>query len=349
MTTTLLDATRTCGISGDRWHREQPAGPAHKLLLRVVLRLRFRVRTIKEKSYDLLEDFFADVHSAVDAIGPLNPIYFANSDFPQLSFSTIAELDVGVRDLAIEEAAEYLARIGVPREKLRVTGIPIDPLFAAPLNRFEARKRLGLDADAAVILISAGGHGVGPLEQLVRDLLTLQRPWQIVAIAGKPEKIRRRLEELAKEAGKLPRGSPKLCPVGFTTEMDKYMAAADLMVGKTGGLTTSEALSCSLPMALIEPIPGQEERNADHLLEAGAAIRCNNLPAAAWKIAALLDDSRPLGEDAGRREEPGPARRRHRRRCPPAGRLRTRGKRQGEAVRDANAADGQVQCDDIHC
>jgi len=256
--------------------------------------LRFRVRTIKEKSYDLLEDFFADVHSAVDAIGPLNPIYFDNSDFPQLSFSTIAELDVGVRDLAIEEAAEYLARIGVPREKLRVTGIPIDPLFAAPLNRFEARKRLGLDADAAVILISAGGHGVGLLEQLVRDLLTLQRPWQIVAIAGKPEKIRRRLEELAKEAGKLPRGSPKLCPVGFTTEMDKYMAAADLMVGKMRGLTTSEALSCSLPMALIEPIPGQEERNADHLLEAGAAIRCNNLPAAAWKIAALLDDSARL-------------------------------------------------------
>ena len=196
--------------------------------------------------------------------------------------------------LAIEEAAEYLARIGVPREKLRVTGIPIDPLFAEPLNRFEARKRLGLDADAAVILISAGGYGVGPVEQLVRDLLRLQRPWQIVAIAGKSEKTRKRLEELAKEAGKLPRGSPKLCPVGFTTEMDKYMAAADLMVGKAGGLTTSEALSRFLPMALIEPIPGQEERNAHHLLEAGAAIRCNNLPAAAWKIAALLDDSARL-------------------------------------------------------
>jgi processive 1,2-diacylglycerol beta-glucosyltransferase len=72
--------------------------------------------------------------------------------------------------------------------------------------------------------------------------------------------------------------------------MDRYMAAADLLVGKAGGLTSSEAMSRGLPMALIEPIPGQEERNADHLLEAGAAIRCNNLPAAAWKIAALLDD-----------------------------------------------------------
>jgi processive 1,2-diacylglycerol beta-glucosyltransferase len=192
--------------------------------------------------------------------------------------------------VAIDEAAEYLARIGVPREKLRVTGIPIDPLFAATVNRSEARRFLRLDADATVILISAGGYGIGPVEQLVKDLLALERPWQIVAIAGKSEKTRKRLEEVAKDAGKLASGSPRLCPVGFTTEMDKYMAAADLMVGKAGGLTTSEALARALPMALIEPIPGQEQRNADHLLEAGAALRCNNLPAAAWKIAKLLDD-----------------------------------------------------------
>jgi processive 1,2-diacylglycerol beta-glucosyltransferase len=196
--------------------------------------------------------------------------------------------------VAMEEAKEYLARIGVPRKKLLVTGIPVDPLFAMPVSRSDARKQLGVDATANVILISAGGYGIGPVEQLVKDLLALQRPWQIVAIAGKSEKTRKRLEVIAREADKLQSGSPRLCAVGFTTDMDKYMAAADLMVGKAGGLTTSEALARALPMALIEPIPGQEERNADHLLEAGAAIRCNNLPAAAWKIAALLDDAERL-------------------------------------------------------
>src|SRR5438874_8381959 len=154
--------------------------------------------------------------------------------------------------LAIDEAAEYLARIGVPREKLRVTGIPIDPLFATPVNRSDARKQLGLDAEATVILVSAGGYGIGPVEQLVKDLLGLPRAWQIVAIAGKAEKTHKRLEELAKVASKLPSGAPRLCAVGFTTEMDKYMAAADLMVGKAGGLTTSEALARALPMALID-------------------------------------------------------------------------------------------------
>jgi processive 1,2-diacylglycerol beta-glucosyltransferase len=196
--------------------------------------------------------------------------------------------------VALEESAEYLAGIGMPREKLRVTGIPVDPVFSQPLERGEARRKLGLAPDAPAILIAAGGYGVGPVEQLVHNLLALERPWQIVGIAGKSEKTSKRLEEIAGKAGTLPGGTPRLHAVGFTKEMDQYMAAADLLVGKAGGLTTSEALALGLPMALIEPIPGQEERNADHLLEAGAAIRCNNLPAAAWKIGKLLDDASRL-------------------------------------------------------
>jgi processive 1,2-diacylglycerol beta-glucosyltransferase len=198
--------------------------------------------------------------------------------------------------VAMDEAAEFLARIGVPREILRVTGIPIDPLFAVPANRLGFRTRFGLDAETKVILVSAGGYGVGPVEQLVQDLLAMQKPWQIVAIAGKSEKMKARLEEISRKAGNLASGSKRLLPVGFTSEMDQYMAAADLLVGKAGGLTTSEALARELPMALIEPIPGQEERNADHLLEAGAAIRCNNLPAAGWKIANLLDNPQRLAK-----------------------------------------------------
>jgi processive 1,2-diacylglycerol beta-glucosyltransferase len=212
--------------------------------------------------------------------------------------------------VAINEAEEYLGRIGVPREKVRVTGIPIDPLFAQSLDRGESRRVLGLDLAATMILISAGGYGVGPVEQLVGDLLELKRPWQVVAIAGRAEKVLKRLEAISRSAGKLSSGAPRLVPVGFTKEMDKYMAAADLLVGKAGGLTTSEALARALPMALIEPIPGQEERNADHLLEGGAAIRCNNLPAAAWKIAGLLDNPERLErmrEAARRMAKPGAA------------------------------------------
>ena len=84
--------------------------------------------------------------------------------------------------------------------------------------------------------------------------------------------------------------------VGFTTEMDELMKAADLFVGKPGGLTTSEVLSKGVPMVVINPIPGQEERNSDHLLEEGAAIRCNNLPALAYKIDVLIDTPGKLAQ-----------------------------------------------------
>src|SRR5258706_2301476 len=205
--------------------------------------------------------------------------------------------------VAMQESVEYLANIGVQREKLHVTGIPIDPLFEKSVSAGDARKKLGLTASDPIRLLSAAGYGVGPLEQLVKDLLALERSWQIVAIAGKSEPLKKRLDSLAKSSGKTSSGQPRLLPVGFTTEMDQYMAAADLLIGKAGGLTTSEALARELPMALVEPIPGQEERNADHLLEAGAAIRCNNLPVAAWKVATLLDDPARLKQmqEAARR------------------------------------------------
>jgi processive 1,2-diacylglycerol beta-glucosyltransferase len=138
--------------------------------------------------------------------------------------------------VAIQEAAEYLAGIGVPREKLRVTGLPTDPRFETPLDRDEARRNLGLSPDSPILLLSAGGYGVGPLEQLVCDLLERGRPWQIVAIAGKAEELKKRLDQIARNAGKLSGGVARLTSVGFTKEMDQYMAAADVLIGRAGGL-----------------------------------------------------------------------------------------------------------------
>src|SRR6185369_10735142 len=73
-------------------------------------------------------------------------------------------------------------------------------------------------------------------------------------------------------------------------ESHEYMAASDILLGKPGGLTTAEALAMGLAFVIVNPIPGQEERNSDHLLEEGVAIRANNLPTLGYKIDRLLDD-----------------------------------------------------------
>ena len=189
--------------------------------------------------------------------------------------------------VAIDETREHLVRLGIPREKVTVSGIPIDPVFAVSKPKDAMRRKLGLRPDRTVVLLSAGGFGVGSLEHAVTSLLELRHPAQVVVVCGRNEELRRRLDALAADRSG---GSNALAVVGYTTEMDEYMSAADVFVGKPGGLTTSEALAKALLLVIVNPIPGQEERNSDHLLEQGAAIRCNNLPVLAYKIDELLDD-----------------------------------------------------------
>jgi len=190
--------------------------------------------------------------------------------------------------VALNETRVHLQQLGIAAEKITVSGIPVDPIFAEQKDKHAMRRKHSLQEDRTTILISAGGFGVGPIEHLVQSLLDLHHPAQIVAVCGRSKELKTRLDRIA--ARRLPQ-HVSLHVTGYTTEMDEYMAAADLMVGKPGGLTTSEALAKGLVFVIVNPIPGQEERNADHLLEEGAAIRCNNLPVLAYKIDQLLDDA----------------------------------------------------------
>jgi processive 1,2-diacylglycerol beta-glucosyltransferase len=190
--------------------------------------------------------------------------------------------------VALEETRTHLARLGVPAEKIIVSGIPCDPIFSEVKDKVEMRRKHGLKPDCTTIMLSAGGFGSDSVENILSSLLELQHEAQVVAISGRNEELRQKLTSLVECYPHKTRVAVKV--VGYTTEMDEYMSASDLMLGKPGGLTTSEALAKGLVFVIVNPIPGQEERNSDHLLEEGVAIRCNNLPALAYKIDHLLDD-----------------------------------------------------------
>ncbi len=189
--------------------------------------------------------------------------------------------------VSLDESKEYLAAKGVPRDRITVSGIPTDPVFLEKKDRAAMAAKHGLDPAVTTILISAGGFGLGPVESIMRSLLHLKHPAQIITVCGRSEALKARMEALA--AGVEPGGSVRVKVVGFTREMDELMSCSDMLVGKPGGLTMSEALIKGLVFVIVNPIPGQESRNTDHLLEEGAAIRSNNLPALAWKIDRLLD------------------------------------------------------------
>jgi processive 1,2-diacylglycerol beta-glucosyltransferase len=190
--------------------------------------------------------------------------------------------------VALDEARVYLEALGIPPHKITVSGIPIDPVFALKKDKKEMRVKHGLAADRMTILLSAGGFGVGSVDALVNSLLSMQHRAQIVAICGRNEELKKRLTRVA---SRVQSDAPVLLkPFGYTREMDELMSASDLVLGKPGGLTTSEALAKGLVFAIVNPIPGQEERNSDHLLEGAAAIRCNNLPTLSYKLDKLLGD-----------------------------------------------------------
>ncbi len=199
--------------------------------------------------------------------------------------------------VALDETRLHLEKLGVPASKITVSGIPIDPVFAEAKDKREMRRKYGLREDVTTILVSAGGFGVGPVENILRILAAdLRSPAQVVALCGRNEKLKERVDRLA---AALPHdGSFHVKSVAHTTAVDEYMAASDILLGKPGGLTTSEALARGLLFVIVNPIPGQEERNSDHLLEEGVAIRCNNLPVLADKIDRLLAD--PARMDAMR-------------------------------------------------
>jgi processive 1,2-diacylglycerol beta-glucosyltransferase len=190
--------------------------------------------------------------------------------------------------VAVDEARVYLETLGIPPEKITVSGIPIDPVFAIKKDKQEMRAKHGLAPDRTTILLSAGGFGVGSVDALVQSLLPLQHRAQVVAICGRNEELKERLNKLASRIK--PDANVLLKPFGYTKEMDELMTASDLVLGKPGGLTTSEALAKGLVFVIVNPIPGQEERNSDHLLEGAAAIRCNNLPTLSYKLDRLLAD-----------------------------------------------------------
>ncbi|MCL2012723.1 MAG: hypothetical protein FWG75_08060 [Cystobacterineae bacterium] len=184
--------------------------------------------------------------------------------------------------VASEEVAARLEGRGMGREHIHVTGIAIMPQFSQALSREAAALELGLSPDKRTLLMMSGGFGVGGIESLVEHVAKTMEEVQILALAGRNEALLGKLQEIAT------RHPGRVFPQGFTRSIERMMAAADVAVTKPGGLTTSECLAMQLPMLVVSPIPGQEERNADFLLETGCASKAVDAASLLFKLKALF-------------------------------------------------------------
>lgn len=189
--------------------------------------------------------------------------------------------------VATEEMAYALREKGVGHAEVVVTGIPILLAFRRGVEdmRVEMRYQLHLDPSAPTVLLSAGGFGLIPIDQTLAALADRIPHAQFLVVTGKNEKLYEAAQKVAS------RYSSRVRVYGFVDNMHELMAASDVMVAKCGGLTASECLAMGLPLVITKPIPGQEERNADYLLECGAAVRANSAAHIVYKTAEILEDA----------------------------------------------------------
>lgn len=186
--------------------------------------------------------------------------------------------------VAADETAHRLRGLLEDAPAVVVTGIPVMPAFTRSHDRADCARRLGIDPARTTVLVMTGGAGIASGAAMTERLLALGEDLQILALAG-------RNADLLAEYRRLAAAHPqRMHAIGFTTTIEEWMACADVAVTKPGGLSVSECLAMGLPMILIAPIPGQEQRNAHYLLEQGAALLALDAAALEYRVGRLRQE-----------------------------------------------------------
>lgn len=180
-----------------------------------------------------------------------------------------------------DKVKRALTSKNVPASRVTVTGIPVRLAFGKTYDRAELMQKYRLDPGKMTVMIMGGGYGMVP-EDLSGLLQLRPSALQWIVVCGHNDKL---YAELSRDWS----GSSNVRLFGYVREVYELMAASDLLISKPGGLTTSEAVSLGLPMLLYRTLPGQEQDNAEYLVNAGAALTADDTPSLASALRMLTD------------------------------------------------------------
>ncbi|MBN1872246.1 MAG: UDP-N-acetylglucosamine 2-epimerase [Candidatus Omnitrophica bacterium] len=198
--------------------------------------------------------------------------------------------DIDYYCVAQEESKAHLTKRGVPAEMIKIFGIPVDKKFSSKAGRQNLCKKLNIPDDYPTVLLTSGGFGVGPVKELVNELAGIKRRMQLLVVCGKNPRLYNEVREMTKSADK---------PVSvyeFVDNMDELMEVSDVIVTKSGGMSSTEALAKDLPMIVTSAIPGQEARNCRFLVKSGVAFHKSNIKDVGRIIEEILDSGDMLNQ-----------------------------------------------------
>lgn len=186
--------------------------------------------------------------------------------------------------VASEDTRRDLEGRKVDPARIKVMGIPIEPVFSKPLDRPKIFKETKLRDDLFTILVIGGGFGVGPIEGIVKVIAQIPRKPQTVVVCGHNEELVRKIQNL-KDEYKL-----DMKVLGFIDNVYEYMEISDILISKSGGITVSESLAKEIPLVVISPILGQETGNCAFLVRNNAAVKVNRLDDLKAALEGLISD-----------------------------------------------------------
>lgn len=223
------------------------------------------------------------------------PTFGIVTDFTVHPFWESTDLDYYVTPDALLD--RQMGKKGIPKEKILPYGIPIKKKFETKIEKSEARQKLGI-ADKTTILVMMGSMGYGNMLENMKLIDSIESKFQVLCVCGNNKKAKKEIDESVWEKS--------VYSYGFVDNVDVMMDAADCIITKPGGLTTSELLAKGLPAILVDPIPGQEERNMEFLVNNGAAVMVTEtfpidealyeLLKYPWRLKLLEESVRNLGK-----------------------------------------------------
>lgn len=166
---------------------------------------------------------------------------------------------------------EDLLKRGIKEKQIKVTGIPLSNRFLAHYNKEKILSEFNLSPDKRTVLFFAGGEqgfGKDKIFNMLKSIIETFPNLQVIAISGKNEKMKQQFDNLVSKTN----SDETVKVLKYTNKIPELMSVSDLVITKPGGLTTTESLASGLPIIVINPIPGQEEENAEFLEEKGVGI-----------------------------------------------------------------------------
>ncbi len=208
------------------------------------------------------------------------PCYFVATDYT--CHPTVEQCQLDGYFIPTKDQIGEFEAAGIPKELLIPMGIPVRQAFYCKTSRQEARQALGLDEDAVLVLLMCGSMGCGPMQKLAQELVKrMPENAKVIAVCGSNEQLYHSMEKIA---------SDRLIPLGYTSNIDQYMDAVDMMITKPGGLSSTEGANKNLPMVFINLIGACESHNFRYFLSNEFAIGSAHVDHVAQLAAALAGD-----------------------------------------------------------